>query len=121
MNESWKHNNILAFVDKAKNPKLLPILDHVQIVKQETHGVKHSFISKSPIIVALLQLQAPNALNANKYGCVHGYSSSRVNRPVIEHIVSQSPLSHSICLLSSCGLKIKCSQVESAPMGLYIT
>jgi hypothetical protein len=37
-----------------------------------------------------------------------------------EHIVSQSPLSHSICLLSSCGLKIKCSQVESTPMGVSI-
>jgi hypothetical protein len=43
---------------------------------------------------------------------------NRLNRPVTGHIVSQSPLSHSICLLSSCGLKIKCSQVESAPMGV---
>ncbi len=43
---------------------------------------------------------------------------SRVNRLVTEHIVSQSPLSHSMCLLSSCGLKINCSQGESAPMGI---
>ncbi len=40
----------------------------------------------------------------------------RVNRPVTEHLVSQSSLSPSICLLSTYSLKIKYSPLESAPM-----
>jgi hypothetical protein len=40
----------------------------------------------------------------------------RVNMLMTEHIVSQShPLSHSICLLPSCGLKRNCSPLESVP------
>jgi hypothetical protein len=38
-----------------------------------------------------------------------------VNMLVIKHIVFQSPLSHSIYFLFSCGLKIKWSPLESAP------
>ncbi len=42
----------------------------------------------------------------------------RVNRPVTEHLVSQSSLSHSICLLSTYTLKIKFSALESAAVML---
>jgi len=38
----------------------------------------------------------------------------RVNRLVTEHLVSQSPLSYSICLLSTYTLKIKYSPLENA-------
>ncbi len=43
---------------------------------------------------------------------IANYLLCRVNMPMIKHIVS-SPLSHSMCLLSSYSQKIKCSQVES--------
>jgi hypothetical protein len=36
----------------------------------------------------------------------------RVNRLVTEHLVSQSPLPHSVCLLSTYTLKIKYSSLE---------
>jgi hypothetical protein len=39
-----------------------------------------------------------------------------VNRSLTEHLVSPSPLSHSICLLSTSTLKLKYSPLESAAM-----
>jgi hypothetical protein len=35
---------------------------------------------------------------------------------VTEHIMFQSPLFHSIYLLSNCGQNIKCSSLDYAPM-----
>jgi hypothetical protein len=45
---------------------------------------------------------------------------TRVNRPVTERLVSQSPPSHSKRLLSTQGLKIKSSRVENAPMPVWV-
>jgi len=77
----------------------------------------------TPIVKANLKLKMklnlpPTLGDKKNLGLVQ--CQCRVDRPVTEHIVFQSPQSHSKCLLSGCGLKIKCSPLESALIVIWI-